>query len=449
MVQENNDRAESSTSDERGKAEGVDAEGVDATGSVPAGAGTDGAGKDSLLHKLYVGTGAFNIVQNRKHWFLMFAALVTLCIVVIGVRGFNFGIDFEGGTQIQLPGQGAAGSISSDEAGRVVNDAVGQKPEEIQKVGTGAQTSIQIRSKTLDNSQVADAKQAIYNKLEPLGSNGEPDADAISVSDVSGSWGSQVSQQALIALGVFMVLVGVFLAIYFERWMAIAALLALAHDVFVIAGVYALVGLEVTPASVIGLLTVLGYSLYDTVVVFDKVKENTRGLLGLTRRTYPEAANLALNQTMMRSINTTIIAVLPVLGLLIVGYVLLGAGTLQQLAMVQLIGMVGGVLSSVLLATPLLVTFKMRDSKYREQAQRVHQRRRKANQQQAGEDTGTGGMDSDELDRELRNERAATAAAGVPARHPKSPPRGQRSQGQRSQGQRDRSQGKPSGKRQR
>lgn len=434
MVGENNDQADSPAGgDETNEA------GVDATGGERAGDGSSGSGKESLLYKLYVGTGAFNIVENRKRWFFMFATLVVVCILVVVVRGFNFGIDFEGGTQIQVPGQGASGSISSNEAGNVFNDAVGEKPEELQKVGTGNQTSIQIRSKTLDNSQVADAKQAIYKQLEPLGKNGEPDADAISVSDVSGSWGTQVSQQALIALGVFMLLVGVFLSIYFERWMAIAALLALTHDIFVTAGVYALIGLEVTPATVIGLLTVLGYSLYDTVVVFDKVKENTRGLLGLTRRTYPEAANLALNQTMMRSINTTIIAVLPVLGLLIVGYLLLGAGTLQQLAMVQLIGMVGGVLSSVLLATPLLVTFKMRDSKYREHAQRVRQRRRKSQQVKASDDTGTGGMDSDQLAGELRQERAMAASAGVPARHPKSPPRGQRSQRQ----------GKPTGKRRR
>ena len=192
---------------------------------------------------------------------------------------------------------------------------------------------------------------------------------------MSASWGGEISQKALIALGVFLVLVTVFLAFYFERWMAVAALAALIHDVLVTAGVYSIIGFEVTPATVIGLLTILGFSLYDTVVVFDKVRENTRGLLGLTRRTYAEAANLALNQTLMRSINTSLIAVLPVLGLLVVGVGLLGVGTLQDLALVQLTGIIAGALSSIALATPILVDLKMREPKFKEQARRVYARR--------------------------------------------------------------------------
>ena len=141
---------------------------------------------------------------------------------------------------------------------------------------------------------------------------------------------------------MFLVLVTIFLAFYFERAMAVAALVALVHDVVVTPGIYSLVGFEVTPATAIGLLTILGFSLYDTVVVFDKVKENTRGLLGLTRRTYAEAANLALNQTLMRSINTSLIAVLPVLGLMFVGVGLLGVGTLADLALVQFVGILAG-----------------------------------------------------------------------------------------------------------
>src|SRR5699024_6333213 len=427
MVGEDNDAPDTPTGGNGGEEE------LDATGEVAG-------GKESLLHKLYVGTGAFNIVGNRYRWFTVFATLVVVCIVVVGVRGFNFGIDFAGGTQIQFPAQGVDHVISSEEAASVFEETLGEKPGELQEVGTGAQTSIQISSEKLSKEEAGELQRALFEELQPVGANGEPDANAISISAVSGSWGSQVSQQALIALGVFMLLVGVFLSIYFERWMAVAALLALTHDIFVTAGVYALIGLQVTPATVIGLLTVLGFSLYDTVVVFDKVKENSRGLLSLTRRTYPEAANLALNQTMMRSINTTVIAVLPGLGLLIVGYLLLGAGTLQQLAMVQLIGMVGGVLSSVLLATPLWAAFKVRDSKYREQAERVHQRRRKTAQQQAAAESSAG-ADSEDLDAELRREQALTAAAGVPARHPKSPPRGQRGQGQSA-----RNQARPTGK---
>jgi preprotein translocase subunit SecF len=209
--------------------------------------------------------------------------------------------------------------------------------------------------------------------------------------------------------------------------MAVAALAALVHDVLVTAGVYSIVGFEVTPATIIGLLTILGFSLYDTVVVFDKVRENTRGLLGLTRRTYGEAANLALNQTLMRSINTSLIAVLPVLGLLVVGVGLLGVGTLQDLALVQLTGIIAGAVSSIALATPILVDLKMREPKFKEQARRVYARRdnlaRKAAERDAvGDlvvDDDLPATDDDTLDAELRQERAMAAASSVPARNPK------------------------------
>jgi preprotein translocase subunit SecF len=211
--------------------------------------------------------------------------------------------------------------------------------------------------------------------------------------------------------------------------MAVAALVALVHDILVTAGVYSIVGFEVTPATVIGLLTILGFSLYDTVVVFDKIKENTRGLLGLTRRTYAEAANLALNQTLMRSINTSLIAVLPVLGLLVVGVGLLGVGTLQDLALVQLTGIIAGALSSIALATPVLVDLKMRDPKYKQQAARVVARRQNmarklAEQKAAGDDIvevdeDLPAGDDETLEAELRQERAMAAASSVPARNPK------------------------------
>jgi len=254
------------------------------------------------------------------------------------------------------------------------------------------------------------------------------------------SWGGEITTQALIALAVFLVLVTLFLAFYFERWMAVAALGALVFDMVTTAGVYSIVGFEVTPATAIGLLTILGFSLYDTVVVFDKVKENTRGLLGLTRRTYGEAANLALNQTLMRSINTSLIAVLPVLGLLTIGVGLLGVGTLKDLALVQLTGMIAGSFSSIFLATPLLVDLKMRDPKYQQQADRVANRRanlaRRAVAAQSTE--GVDSTDDESLAAELRQERAYAAASSVPARTGKGP-----------QARRPRPAGKPTGKKRR
>ncbi|WP_435121677.1 protein translocase subunit SecF [Amycolatopsis thermoflava] len=401
------------------------------TESTDAAPATKQAGRESVFHRLYVGTGAFDIVGKRKRWYIFFAVLVLVCIASIGIKGFNLGIEFEGGTQIQMPARGANGPITADEAKQAFADAIGEQADSAQTVGVGDAATVELRSDTLDADQVAKVKQTLFDQLQPIGGNGQPSVQAISDSAVSASWGQEISQQALIALAVFMVLVTVFLAVYFERWMAVTALIALVHDIVVTAGIYSLVGFEVTPATVIGLLTILGFSLYDTVVVFDKVKENTRGILGLTRRTYAETANLALNQTLMRSINTSVIALLPVLGLLVVGYILLGSGTLQDLALVQLSGMLAGVLSSLFLATPLLVDFKMRDPRYKQQAERVRARRANQARKAAEREADFDASDDEALDAELRKEKAYAAAASVPARTPKSQPRRGRPSGKR------------------
>ncbi|MFF0146102.1 protein translocase subunit SecF [Amycolatopsis sulphurea] len=386
---------------------------------TPAPAGTEGK-KESFFHRLYVGTGALDIIGARKRWYLFFVVLLLACIGSMVFRGFQFGIEFEGGTQLQLPAHGAHGEITKSQVIESFQKALGEQPAETQQVGAGSASTFQLRTETLDAASVAKVKQQLFTDLAPQGGNGQPSVAAISDSAVSSSWGGEISRQALIALGVFLVAVVIFLAIYFDTRMALAALISLLHDIVVTAGVYSLVGFEVTPATVIGLLTILGFSLYDTVVVFDKVRENSRGLLGLSRRTYAEAANLALNQTLMRSFNTAFIALLPILGLLVVGYILLGSGTLQDLALVQLTGTLVGVLSSVALATPLLVDFKMRDPRYKQQAERVRARRAKAASRE-GADFDAG--DDDQLATELRKEKAYAAAAGVPARIPKAKPR--------------------------
>jgi preprotein translocase subunit SecF len=408
------------------------------------------------LRRLYTGTGAFNIVGKRKIWYIGFGAFMLICIVSIIFRWFNLGIEFQGGTRVQLPAQGASGAISTEQVSQVFNNTLHHEPSSVQTVGTGPSETIQIKSQTLDGNQVNQLKAALFKEFQPKDSTGNTSERVISDSAVSGSWGGEISQSALIALGFFLVLVTIFLALYFELRMAASALAALVHDLTVTAGVYSLIGFEVTPATVIGLLTILGFSLYDTVVVFDKVKENTRGLLGLTRRTYGEAANLALNQTLMRSINTSLIALLPVLGLLIVGAGLLGVGTLKDLALVQFTGLIAGALSSIFLATPFLVDLKMREPKFQQQAQRVLARRealaRKAAQREAaesGEHEAIDLSDDETLDTELRTERAMAAASSVPVRNPKA------SEAKRRPGvhkdsheQRTRS-GRPSGKRKR
>ena len=369
----------------------------------------DGRVRAGFLTRLYTGTGAFDVVGKRKLWYALFGTLVLVCIGSIVFRGFNLGIDFTGGTQVQFPAAGVAAPATVEDVRGVYEQAIGQEPAAVQTIGQGAAASVLIRSEPLDAGQIIALRQALFDHFQPVGSGGQPSVSAISITDVSGTWGGQITRQALIALAVFLVLVTIFLAFYFERAMAVAALVALVHDVVVTMGVYSLVGFEVTPATAIGLLTILGFSLYDTVVVFDKVKENTRGLLGLT-----------LNQTLMRSINTSLIAVLPVVGLMVVGVGLLGVGTLADLALVQIVGILAGAASSVLLATPILVDLKQRDPRIREQARRVAARRARLVTAASGEPSGSTSDEPDLSDEalagELRRERAMAAASGVPAR---------------------------------
>jgi preprotein translocase subunit SecF len=195
---------------------------------------------------------------------------------------------------------------------------------------------------------------------------------------VSETWGDQITKKALLALVVFLVLAAIYITLRYEKYMAISALTTLVFDLVVTAGVYSIVGFEVTPATVIGLLTILGFSLYDTVIVFDKVEENTHGFEHTTRRTYAEQANLAINQTFMRSINTSLISVLPILALIVVAVWLLGVGTLMDLALVQLVGVIVGTYSSIFFATPLLVSMRERTDKVRTHTRRVLNRRKPA-----------------------------------------------------------------------
>ncbi|AWK72971.1 protein translocase subunit SecF [Rhodococcus oxybenzonivorans] len=313
--------------------------------------------KHSLLSRLYTGTGAFEIIGRRRFYYILTGVIVLVSLLSILVRGFTLGIDFEGGSRIQFP---VGDGVDTAQVEQVYSDALGMDAVTVQTVGSGSSATVQIRSEALDAAQVATLQDALYEQFQPKDSNGAVSKNTISVADVSETWGGQITKKALIALLVFLVLVSVYIAVRFERDMAIAAIIALFFDITVTAGVYSLVGFEVTPATVIGLLTILGFSLYDSVVVFDKVDENTRGILHLTRRTYAEQANLAVNQTLMRSINTTLIGILPVLALMVIAVWMLGVGTLKDLALVQLVGIVVGAYSSIFFATPLLVSLKER-----------------------------------------------------------------------------------------
>ena len=377
------------------------------TGDTPVKAG--------FFTRLYTGTGAFDIVGRRKMWYLITALLVAVCLGSMIFKGFNLGIDFVGGTRLQFPVTAANGeTIGTEETKELFTATLGKEPVSVQNVGTARSATVLVRSDTLALEEVVKLKTAIAEQLQPVDPSGRTGTEVISDSAVSASWGGEISRKAFIALLVFLVLVSLFIGFYFARVMAIAALVALVHDVIVTAGVYSIVGLEVSPATVIGLLTILGFSLYDTVVVFDKVQENTRGLLGLTRRTYGEAANLAINQTLMRSINTSLIAVLPVVGLLVIGVGLLGVGTLKDLALVQMVGILAGAFSSIVLATPLVVDLTMRKPAYRQQAQRVRNRRESLARKSAV--AATTSTAAPALEDMPTDDPALAAAARVPAR---------------------------------
>jgi preprotein translocase subunit SecF len=327
-----------------------------------AGSGTQRRARFSggLGHRLYNGEAGLNIVGNSRLIYKITAVLILLCLLSIAFRGFNFGIDFEGGSSFRLPGT----EQQLDEVRQAAEDA-GVEVATAQVVGGN---TVLLRTGALDQ----DTERAV---VDAIATAAGVQPGEVSPETVSADWGRDITDQALIALVVFLVAVVAFLALRFEPKMAIGAMVALLHDIIVTAGIYSLIGFEVTPSTVIGFLTILGFSLYDTVVVFDKVDENTKGLERSARMTWSEAANLAINQTLMRSINTSVIALLPVAGLLFVGAGLLGVGTLKDLALVLFVGLAAGTYSSIVLATPVVADLKEREPEVQALRRRVLARR--------------------------------------------------------------------------
>ncbi|QNQ90326.1 protein translocase subunit SecF [Corynebacterium poyangense] len=309
-----------------------------------------------MKKSLYTGTGGVNVVGRSRLWYIITLTCIVISLLAIAIRGFSLSIDFEGGTRISMP----AGNLVTNEVQDTFINATGVTPELTQIVGAGDSRVLEINSERLSEDQINSARQAIYDAYHPEDAAGQASPDVIGDSTVSESWGSTITERMLLAVAVFLVLVFIYITLRLQRTMAIAGMVALLVDAIVIAGIYALFGFEVSPATVIGLLTVLSFSIYDTVIVFDKVRENTAGLLDSHRRTFAEQVNLAVNQTLMRSISTSVISALPILALMVVAVWLLGVGTLKDLALIQLIGVIEGVFSSIFLATPLLVTLENR-----------------------------------------------------------------------------------------
>jgi preprotein translocase subunit SecF len=310
----------------------------------------------SLASRLYHGETTYDFVGRRRLWFTISGVLLLVSLVSLFVPGLNFGIDFKGGAVFRVQ---PATSVTEAQ----VRQAVGPEAKVVQ-VTEQKPVQVIVQTEELSQNQVANIRTELA-KVAGVQPN------AVSTEAIGSKWGSQVSRKALLGLLAFLVVVTIYVSFRMEFKMAVAALIALLHDLLITAGIYALARFEVTPATVIALLTILGYSLYDTVVVFDKVRENTGSLTSMSRTTYSDAANLAVNQTMMRSLNTSLASLLPILGLLIVGAVLLGAETLKDLALALFVGVAAGTYSSIFIATPLVAAWKEREPRYRQLRARV------------------------------------------------------------------------------
>ncbi|GEA80552.1 protein translocase subunit SecF [Cellulomonas uda] len=309
---------------------------------------------------LYTGRRSYDIVGHRRAFYLASAILVLISGFLLVKPGLNPGIEFRGGSEFVV--SGIEGERDQQLAIDTVLAVASQESPEVTNLG-GDSLRIQVAELTdAELKEVASALQAAFDVSQ----------DEITTQFVGPTWGADVSSKAISGIVVFLVFVSVVMTAYFRNWrMALAALIALIHDLVITVGLYAGVGWEVTPATVIGFLTILGYSIYDTVVVFDKVRENTADTLDQTRFTYAEKANLAVNQTLVRSINTSVVALLPVSAILFVGAFILGAGTLRDIALALFVGMLVGAYSSIFLATPLEVSLREREPRIKAHTAKV------------------------------------------------------------------------------
>ena len=310
--------------------------------------------------RLYTGETSFNIIGNRRRWYVISSVFILMSIGALLIQGLHLGIEFKGGSSYTVNKSG----ISVEQARASVAD-VGIPGEIIvQKVGN---TKVRIQTGAL-TSELSKSVELALTKAFNV------DIESIDTQIVGPSWGKEITKKALYGLFAFLIVIMIFLAMIFEPKMAIAAIVAVVHDVFITVGIYALVGFDVTPATIIGFLTILGYSLYDTVVVFDKVRENTKSVGAVGKYTYSQAANLAVNQTIVRSANTSLIALLPVGSILFVGAGLLGAGTLKDLSLALFIGLAVGTYSSIFIAPPFLASLREKEPAMMALAKRVASR---------------------------------------------------------------------------
>lgn len=297
---------------------------------------------------LYTGARSYNFVGRRNLWYIIAGVMLLISIVVpIARGGFVFGIEFSGGSEFQVAGISQTdNNEAQDLADETVTSVVPEATPRSTTIGTGDSRAVRVQTEALTQGETNEVRDALVEAFDVS-------LDNVSASLIGPTWGADITGSAIRALVVFILLAAVFMAIYFRTWkMSVAANISLLHDIVITVGVYGVFGFEITPAAVIGFLTILGYSLYDTVVVFDKIRENTlEDVEG--RRTFSQSVNLAVNQTLVRSINTGVVAALPVAAILFIGAYVLGAGTLRDIALALFIGIVVGTYSTIFIAAPI------------------------------------------------------------------------------------------------
>jgi preprotein translocase subunit SecF len=334
--------------------------------STPSDGGADSASplvsrKGGLWHRLYHGETAVDFVALRRWGFLLSGVVLAVSLVSLVTRGLDLGIEFKGGVTWEYA-QGT--TTTADARSVVVAQGIPDGEVKVQELDSRSEgRRIRVTTGPQDQDVITTVRNALAQRASV-------DPQEVGVQSVGPSWGDEITESALRALVVFFVIISAYLAVRLEWKMAVATLVAVIHDVLVSVGIYSILGLNVSPATVIAFLTILGYSLYDTIVVFDKVQENGRKLSG-GRFTYSDVVNLSMNQTLMRTLNTTLSSILPVVSLLVVGTLIMGATALQDFAVALLIGMITGSYSSIFIAAPLLAIMKEREPRYRQLRERA------------------------------------------------------------------------------
>jgi len=312
--------------------------------------------------RLYHGETNIDFIGRTKVWFILSSIFLLIGFGSLLTKGLNLGIDFEGGAVFEVPSQTFSVSQARDAVA-----AQGVSDPKVQELVSQTDRRIRVQTSTLPTGKAEQVQKALADAAQV-------NINEVNRDEVGPSWGQEISNKARNALIVFLLVITLYITLRFEFKMAIPTLIALVHDVLMTIGIYSLSGLEVTPATVVALLTILGYSIYDGIVVFDKVHENTRLVSATNRVSYGDMVNLSLNQTLMRSLNTSITALIPITSLLVIGSLILGATTLEEFALALVIGLGSGAYSSIFIASPFLAIFKEREPRYRDIKRRMESR---------------------------------------------------------------------------